>query len=165
MIYRVSQKNAISWYFGHNSTRPGNTSVLLSSFSNGDLISQFSSRDPTLECVWSTGRTGPGGRANAASLYATFAMCGNTGNFIQQIGPHVFDYLRLKKHESDSYSFESLMYMNKERCLAKRVLWINHSHDTRNLLYRFPGSAGWFQDVSKITKDDSRMTQDDSRMT
>ena len=50
------------------------------------------------------------------------AMCGNTGNFIQQIVPHVFDYLRLKKHESNSNSFESLMYMNKERGLAKKVL-------------------------------------------
>ena len=114
--------NAPRLHFLLDIPRPGNPGVLLSSFSNGDLISQFSSRDPTLECVWSTGRTGPGGRANAASQYATCAMCGNTGNFIQQIGPHFFAYLRLKMHESNSNSFESLMYMKKERGLAKEVL-------------------------------------------
>ena len=94
-----------------------------------------------LECDWLTGQTWLGSCANTPSHYVTSAMSGNTGNYNQQIVPQVFAYLRLKKHESNSNSFESLMYMNKERGLAKKVLWINHSHDTRNLLYRFPGSA------------------------
>ena len=106
----------------HVTSRPGNSKLLLNRISNGDLICQFSSRDLMLECDCSTGRTGPGGRANAASLYATCAMCGNTGNYNQQIVPQLFAYLRLKKHESNSNSFESLMYMNKERGLAKKVL-------------------------------------------
>ena len=81
---------------------------------------------------------GPGGRANAASQHATCAMCGLNGSFIQQIVPNVFAYLRLKKHVSNSNSCESLIYMNKERGLAKKVVWYDHSHDTRNLLYGFP---------------------------
>ena len=84
---------------------------------------------------------GPGGRANAASQYATCAICGLTGSFIQQIVPNVFAYLRLKKHVSNSNSCESLIYMNKERGLAKKVVWYDHSHDTRNLLYGFPHCA------------------------
>ena len=75
-----------------------------------------------LECDWLTGQTWLGSCANAASHYVTCAMCGNTGNYNQQIVPQVFAYLRLKKHESNSNSFESLMYMNKERGLAKKVL-------------------------------------------
>ena len=75
-----------------------------------------------LECDWLTGQTWLGSCANAASHYVTYAMCGNTGNYNQQIVPQVFAYLRLKKHESNSNSFESLMYMNKERGLAKKVL-------------------------------------------
>ena len=129
MERKINSTQHLQSYIIITVTQCGNPSVLLNSFWNCDLIGQFSSRDQMR------------GRANAASQYATCAICGLTGSFIQQIVPNVFAYLRLKKHVSNSNSCESLIYMNKERGLAKKVVWYDHSHDTRNLLYGFPHCA------------------------